>query len=66
VGGDLDGLLAEQPARHVEVVDGHVAEQPAGALDVGDRRWRRVAAHDEHRLDRADLAGVDPLPDAAE
>ena len=43
-GEDLDRLLAEQEARHVEIVDHHVAEEPAGALDVGDRRRRRDRA----------------------
>ena len=35
---DLGRLLAEQPARHVEVVDRHVAEQAAGSLHIRDRR----------------------------
>ena len=37
---DLDRLLAEQEARHVEIMDHHVAEQPARAL----RRSRPAAA----------------------
>ncbi len=63
---DLRRFFAEQPARHVEIVDRHVAEHPAGALDVGDRRRCRVAAHDEDGFDVADLAVVDSLTDAAE
>ena len=35
-------LAAGDEAGHVEVVDGHVAEDPARHLDVGDGRRRRV------------------------
>ena len=41
---NLDRLLAEEEARHVEVVDHHVAIEAAGALDIGDRRRRRDRA----------------------
>ena len=63
---DLDRLLAEQPARHVEIVNRHVPEQPAGTLHIGDRRRRRVAAHDQHGFDISDLAVVDAAADATE
>ena len=51
---DRHRLLAEQPARHVEVVDRHVAEDAARPPDVVDRRRARVARGDVDHLDRAD------------
>ena len=51
---DLDRLLAEQEARHVEVVDHHIAEEAARPRDVADRRRRRIARQDRHEFDRAD------------
>ena len=53
-GEDLDRLLSEQPARHVEIVDHHVAEQAARDSHIGDRRRARVAAGDAEQLDPAD------------
>ena len=35
IADDLDRLLAQQPARHVEIMDHHVAEDAAGTGDVG-------------------------------
>ena len=64
--GDRRRLLAEQEARHVEVVDRHVAEQPAGARHVLERRRARVARRDRDHLDIADLPGVDAGPGGAE
>src|SRR5882757_3660002 len=52
-------LLAQQEARHVEIVDHHVAEQSAGSRDVA-RRWRRwIARQNGYEFDRTDLAGAD-------
>ncbi len=56
---DGDRLLAEQEARHVEIVDHHVAEEAAGALDVFDGRRRGVARQDRDDLHRADFSGPD-------
>ena len=56
---DLHRLFAEQPTRHVEVVNHHVAKQSARATDVVDRRRRRVAAGDRERRERADRACSD-------
>ena len=56
---DLDRLLAEQEARHVEIVDHHVAKETAGALDIAHRRRGGIARQDGDHLDVADLAGVD-------
>ena len=55
-GGDFDRLLAQQEARHVEIVDHHVAEQAAGARDVGDRRRPRIARQDGDDLRLAHFA----------
>ena len=55
-GEHLDRLLAEQPAREVEVVDHHVAVQPARDLDVGGRRRAGVARGDRDQLEPADPA----------
>ena len=51
--------LAEQEARHIEIVDHHVHQQPAGDLDVVDRRRRWVAADDRQRMRLADFAAHD-------
>ncbi len=65
-GIDLDRLLAEQPARQVEIMDHHVAEQAARDLDVGHRRWAGVAAGDGEQLELADGAGDELLAQGAE
>jgi hypothetical protein len=39
----LHRFLAEQKARHVEVVDHHVPKEPAGAREVIRRRRRWIA-----------------------
>ncbi|ABA49379.1 hypothetical protein BURPS1710b_1837 [Burkholderia pseudomallei 1710b] len=53
------GIVVEDPAEDVEIVDQHVLEDAARVLDVVDGRRARIAArHDEH-LRRADLARVD-------
>ena len=53
-------FLAQQEARHIEVVDHHVAEQAARRSDIGWRRRRRITADDGEQLERTDLAGVHP------
>ena len=58
-GMDLDRLLAEQEARHVEIVDHHVAIETAGALDIAHRRRAGIARQDGDQLDAAGLAGRD-------
>ena len=58
-GEDHHRLLAEEEARHVEIVDHHVAIEPARALDIGDRRRTRVARDHRDDLDLADGALVD-------
>ena len=64
-GINLDRLLIQQVARHIEVVDHHVAEQPAGAGDVGERRRRRIAAGDREQLQPPDLTGPQPVVEGA-
>ncbi len=63
---DLDWFLAEQEARHVEIVDHHVAEQAAGARNIADRRRPRVARQNGDEFDIADLALRDPRLQGAE
>lgn len=58
---DLDRLLGQEEARHVEVVDHHVAEEPARAPDVVDRRRRGIARDHGDDLDRAGLARAQTL-----
>src|SRR5205807_8218297 len=53
---DLDRLLAEEPARHVEIVDHHVAENAARDLDIGEGRRAGIAAGDGEHLEPADPA----------
>ena len=56
---DLDRLLGEEEAGHVEVMDHHVAEEPARALDILDRRRTGIARDHADDLDRAGLAGAE-------
>ncbi len=56
---DGRGLVVENPAEDVEVVDQHVLEDAAGDLDVIDRRRAGIAAGDDQHFRLADLAGVD-------
>ena len=66
MGADGNRFLAEQEARHVEVVDGHVAKNAAGAGDVVERRRTRIARRYGDHLDIADGAVVDRLADRGE
>src|SRR5437667_1810563 len=59
LGIDLDRLLAEKEARHVEVMDRHVAEDAARMSDIVARRQARVAAGDDDLTHLANLARVD-------
>ena len=59
LGIDLDRLLAEKEARHVEVMDRHVAEDTARMSDIVARRQARVAAGDDDLTHLANLARVD-------
>ena len=61
LGVHLDDLAPGHEPGHVEVVDGHVAEDPARHLDVGQGRRRRVAAGDAHQVHVADVAVCDPI-----
>ena len=49
-------FLAHQKARQVEIMNHHVTIQSSGALDVIDRRRRRIAADDGCKFHRADVA----------
>ena len=56
---NLDRLFAEQPARHVEIVNRHVAKNSAGMTNILTRRQSRVAAGDDDLAHVADFAGID-------
>src|SRR5258708_8424051 len=49
----LDRLLAQEPPRHVEIVDHHVAEQAARTAYIFDRRRSGIAAGDRQQLEAA-------------
>src|SRR5947207_7932628 len=57
---DLVDLVAEHPARHVEVVDELIYELTTGRLDVRVGRRQRVAARHVEAVDGADLATAHP------
>src|SRR3546814_1998602 len=60
-GGGVDAyrLLAQQPARQVQVVDGEVLEQPAaGRHESGRRRGRVVVRSEEHTSELQSLMRI--------
>ena len=57
-GIDLDRLLGEEEAGHVEVVDHHVTEDAARGGYVAGWRWIGVAREDSDDLNLADGAGA--------
>ena len=64
-GVHLDRLAAGYEAGHVEVMDGHVAEDPARHLDVGDGRRVGVAAGDADQVHVAHITGSHPVAHVA-
>jgi hypothetical protein len=56
--GGFVAIGAQNPAKHIEVMDQHVAKDAARGLDVLGRRCARVAAGDDEHLGVADLACV--------
>ena len=58
-GVELLDLVAEHPARDVEVVDELVDELAARGLDVGVGWWQRVAAGHLEAVDGAEFTGAD-------
>ena len=60
-GVDLHRLLAQQPARHVQVVDGEVLEQAAAGGNETGRRRGRIVVDQLQRFQLADRAGVELL-----
>lgn len=60
-GADLHGLFAEQPARHVEVVNHHILKQTARCAHIVDRGRARVAAGDREHFQPADGRPIDGL-----
>src|SRR3546814_17212615 len=56
-GEDSYRLLAQQPARQVQVVDGEVLEQPAAGRHESGRRRGRVVVEQGQGLEAAGFAG---------
>src|SRR3546814_1630442 len=67
-GGGVDAyrLLAQQPARQVQVVDGEVLEQPAAGRHESGRRRGRVVVDQVQGLEAAGFAGVEALLERTE
>src|SRR5277367_7136779 len=63
---DRDRLLAEQEARHVEIVDHHVAKQTARARYIGNWRRAGVPRGARNHLELADQTVGDPSPERCE
>ena len=63
---DLDRLVGQEPAHHVEVVDHRVVEDAVRhRRDVVGRRDLRIAARQHQHLRPADLAGADRVEQRA-
>ena len=55
--GNGNGFLAQDVARHVEVMDRHVAKHAARDREIVERQCARVFRDDRHQFKGTDLAG---------